>query len=155
MSSGRRAVSSARSKPEMADATENQPETADATVEVPELSDASLAEDDTAAAIEAVLAVEADTGAPAALSLPDDGGGATAQDEPVTAGSADDPASSETEPDKPTGPPTAVSLRLLPETFVSSVRTTPHFYAPEVPRSEEHTSELQSLMRISYAVFCL
>src|SRR3546814_9156237 len=28
--------------------------------------------------------------------------------------------------------------------------------APEsLPRSEEHTSELQSLMRISYAVFCL
>src|SRR3546814_9241782 len=26
---------------------------------------------------------------------------------------------------------------------------------PDVPRSEEHTSELQSLMRISYAVFCL
>src|SRR3546814_5421466 len=26
---------------------------------------------------------------------------------------------------------------------------------PEVLRSEEHTSELQSLMRISYAVFCL
>src|SRR3546814_6769917 len=25
----------------------------------------------------------------------------------------------------------------------------------EVERSEEHTSELQSLMRISYAVFCL
>src|SRR3546814_5125444 len=25
----------------------------------------------------------------------------------------------------------------------------------EVARSEEHTSELQSLMRISYAVFCL
>src|SRR3546814_7657910 len=25
----------------------------------------------------------------------------------------------------------------------------------EVSRSEEHTSELQSLMRISYAVFCL
>src|SRR3546814_7572700 len=25
----------------------------------------------------------------------------------------------------------------------------------EHPRSEEHTSELQSLMRISYAVFCL
>src|SRR3546814_9834751 len=24
----------------------------------------------------------------------------------------------------------------------------------EMPRSEEHTSELQSLMRISYAVFC-
>src|SRR3546814_5915123 len=27
--------------------------------------------------------------------------------------------------------------------------------AIENPRSEEHTSELQSLMRISYAVFCL
>src|SRR3546814_14073188 len=26
---------------------------------------------------------------------------------------------------------------------------------PSRPRSEEHTSELQSLMRISYAVFCL
>src|SRR3546814_9143194 len=26
---------------------------------------------------------------------------------------------------------------------------------PVTPRSEEHTSELQSLMRISYAVFCL
>src|SRR3546814_10512338 len=26
--------------------------------------------------------------------------------------------------------------------------------APEAIRSEEHTSELQSLMRISYAVFC-
>src|SRR3546814_3368826 len=28
-------------------------------------------------------------------------------------------------------------------------------YATAVARSEEHTSELQSLMRISYAVFCL
>src|SRR3546814_2060333 len=27
--------------------------------------------------------------------------------------------------------------------------------AQRLPRSEEHTSELQSLMRISYAVFCL
>src|SRR3546814_1865043 len=27
--------------------------------------------------------------------------------------------------------------------------------APRCQRSEEHTSELQSLMRISYAVFCL
>src|SRR3546814_1960652 len=26
---------------------------------------------------------------------------------------------------------------------------------PEIDRSEEHTSELQSLMRTSYAVFCL
>src|SRR3546814_7656620 len=29
------------------------------------------------------------------------------------------------------------------------------FNAPRCARSEEHTSELQSLMRISYAVFCL
>src|SRR3546814_5813286 len=28
-------------------------------------------------------------------------------------------------------------------------------YLPHVRRSEEHTSELQSLMRTSYAVFCL
>src|SRR3546814_4326316 len=30
-----------------------------------------------------------------------------------------------------------------------------HWPAFNVARSEEHTSELQSLMRISYAVFCL
>src|SRR3546814_16036950 len=32
---------------------------------------------------------------------------------------------------------------------------TSHNTLVEVARSEEHTSELQSLMRISYAVFCL
>src|SRR3546814_17609027 len=32
---------------------------------------------------------------------------------------------------------------------------TPYDDAEEPFRSEEHTSELQSLMRISYAVFCL
>src|SRR3546814_8484354 len=31
----------------------------------------------------------------------------------------------------------------------------PQFEEGELGRSEEHTSELQSLMRISYAVFCL
>src|SRR3546814_7425139 len=30
-----------------------------------------------------------------------------------------------------------------------------HVPLPQIGRSEEHTSELQSLMRISYAVFCL
>src|SRR3546814_9294411 len=30
-----------------------------------------------------------------------------------------------------------------------------HYERMGEPRSEEHTSELQSLMRISYAVFCL
>src|SRR3546814_6651347 len=34
-------------------------------------------------------------------------------------------------------------------------RNPPHLHLPEKERSEEHTSELQSLMRISYAVFCL
>src|SRR3546814_2933131 len=32
---------------------------------------------------------------------------------------------------------------------------TGNILSKRVPRSEEHTSELQSLMRISYAVFCL
>src|SRR3546814_4504380 len=55
------------------------------------------------------------------------------------------------------------SLRLLPVT--SHLTSAPSFSADastysEPPvmlpdRSEEHTSELQSLMRISYAVFCL
>src|SRR3546814_1075867 len=33
--------------------------------------------------------------------------------------------------------------------------TAVHSPHPDLDRSEEHTSELQSLMRISYAVFCL
>src|SRR3546814_10269395 len=36
--------------------------------------------------------------------------------------------------------------KINPAAFFTGIRTT---------RSEEHTSELQSLMRISYAVFCL
>src|SRR3546814_5407597 len=51
--------------------------------------------------------------------------------------------------------PTARSLR-------NSALLTPVCVRPDAPmttparaRSEEHTSELQSLMRISYAVFCL
>src|SRR3546814_4137936 len=38
--------------------------------------------------------------------------------------------------------------------YEGGVRVAPQFL-DEVGRSEEHTSELQSLMRISYAVFCL
>src|SRR3546814_3144136 len=34
-------------------------------------------------------------------------------------------------------------------------RTTVYRFLDVLVRSEEHTSELQSLMRISYAVFCL
>src|SRR3546814_8070387 len=37
----------------------------------------------------------------------------------------------------------------------STARHTTHDPARPRTRSEEHTSELQSLMRISYAVFCL
>src|SRR3546814_3058223 len=41
--------------------------------------------------------------------------------------------------------------------FISNLPPHPHFEYPQFKqvRSEEHTSELQSLMRISYAVFCL
>src|SRR3546814_2881969 len=51
------------------------------------------------------------------------------------------------------GPSAEASLsRALIKAFVSpSPRTSP----TDGGRSEEHTSELQSLMRISYAVFCL
>src|SRR3546814_10402728 len=42
-----------------------------------------------------------------------------------------------------------LDLRRLP----AEVQASPH--QPQGQRSEEHTSELQSLMRISYAVFCL
>src|SRR3546814_9991917 len=41
----------------------------------------------------------------------------------------------------------------LMETASTPVATAP--MPSQAPRSEEHTSELQSLMRISYAVFCL
>src|SRR3546814_8326599 len=39
--------------------------------------------------------------------------------------------------------------------FRGGCLTGPHHSGVELHRSEEHTSELQSLMRISYAVFCL
>src|SRR3546814_3115139 len=40
-----------------------------------------------------------------------------------------------------------------PNSAITALPSTPTFQ-PSVARSEEHTSELQSLMRISYAVFC-
>src|SRR3546814_9470796 len=39
------------------------------------------------------------------------------------------------------------------EPFINALRL--NFYLVESDRSEEHTSEIPSLMRISYAVFCL
>src|SRR3546814_3673920 len=44
------------------------------------------------------------------------------------------------------------SLRVVEVGMWQNIVGTPFTYAV---RSEEHTSELQSLMRISYAVFCL
>src|SRR3546814_937647 len=53
-------------------------------------------------------------------------------------------------------------LRNLPRMQKGGRTTNPLWMSPDdaaarglVERSEEHTSELQSLMRISYAVFCL
>src|SRR3546814_6026632 len=43
----------------------------------------------------------------------------------------------------------SMSPPVSPSAFLQSIMPAP------VRRSEEHTSELQSLMRISYAVFCL
>src|SRR3546814_5485268 len=48
----------------------------------------------------------------------------------------------------------ALKVTLL-ERGARRVKLTPHGAALLPTRSEEHTSELQSLMRISYAVFCL
>src|SRR3546814_9332907 len=46
-----------------------------------------------------------------------------------------------------TRPSTRISLRFIDRAAKP--------FSPDSARSEEHTSELQSLMRISYAVFCL
>src|SRR3546814_9670097 len=44
--------------------------------------------------------------------------------------------------------------KIIPQIYRSSTRRERHEELIQY-RSEEHTSELQSLMRISYAVFCL
>src|SRR3546814_7170972 len=50
----------------------------------------------------------------------------------------------------------AADNRVLGRFRLEDIRPAPRGEAQvEVIRSEEHTSELQSLMRISYAVFCL
>src|SRR3546814_8834809 len=50
---------------------------------------------------------------------------------------------------------TAASTKALDEIAASYLRLSLEIGTHEPGRSEEHTSELQSLMRISYAVFCL
>src|SRR3546814_6575628 len=42
-----------------------------------------------------------------------------------------------------------------PQSLAGAMATGTHGTGAALGRSEEHTSELQSLMRISYAVFCL
>src|SRR3546814_3954828 len=49
---------------------------------------------------------------------------------------------------------TVVGISVYETTLVTTIANL-GFQAIAFPRSEEHTSELQSLMRISYAVFCL
>src|SRR3546814_3062551 len=49
---------------------------------------------------------------------------------------------------------TALPARIAGAIF-SAISSSGTFHGMMAPRSEEHTSELQSLMRISYAVFCL
>src|SRR3546814_7860068 len=52
--------------------------------------------------------------------------------------------------------PYTTLFRSLPMIVISSTPMKAPISVPDPPaRSEEHTSELQSLMRISYAVFCL
>src|SRR3546814_959726 len=62
----------------------------------------------------------------------------------------------------PVGPanrklPIGLSGLARPEraSLIAEVRVSIAGSWPKITRSEEHTSELQSLMRISYAVFCL
>src|SRR3546814_8663645 len=54
-----------------------------------------------------------------------------------------------------TAPPATRAQRLSDPSDVKSPRRNPRAFSMLHLRSEEHTSELQSLMRISYAVFCL
>src|SRR3546814_3748595 len=48
-----------------------------------------------------------------------------------------------------------ITAPLVASAAGSAVSSEPWVVAQQAIRSEEHTSELQSLMRISYAVFCL
>src|SRR3546814_1941886 len=49
----------------------------------------------------------------------------------------------------------ALKRRVVPAVCRGEMVVAVSMSEPDAGRSEEHTSELQSLMRISYAVFCL
>src|SRR3546814_10032086 len=53
--------------------------------------------------------------------------------------------------------PAQLGIRLVPAiaAIEAPIAVIPAVIQPPANRSEEHTSELQSLMRISYAAFCL
>src|SRR3546814_10587474 len=53
------------------------------------------------------------------------------------------------------GDPVAYELDTTIGSLIEETRIDPYLMFSGDLRSEEHTSELQSLMRISYAVFCL
>src|SRR3546814_6286341 len=53
----------------------------------------------------------------------------------------------------PGAPSSRAGMAASPE--IDPIMYAPVTYKSTASRSEEHTSELQSLMRISYAVFCL
>src|SRR3546814_5392399 len=65
--------------------------------------------------------------------------------------SPDAPSNPTTQEKNPAKSPIAAAVENNPQPIDITVKLT----APATDRSEEHTSELQSLMRISYAVFCL
>src|SRR3546814_8217407 len=64
------------------------------------------------------------------------------------------PRAARTEPPTPSACNWPISQSREGNRPVRVTNSTP-FSLPSLMRSEEHTSELQSLMRISYAVFCL
>src|SRR3546814_3073166 len=88
-----------------------------------------------------VAAIEPVVGAPAAQPF-------LVADQPIRAAAADEhvllPAAEQ-----------HVRARLAPEQILAITACEPIFARIASDRSEEHTSELQSLMRNSYAVFCL
>src|SRR3546814_7942463 len=58
-------------------------------------------------------------------------------------------------PDWLAGVQNSFSFKGINLSFLLDIRQGGEIYSHTQTRSEEHTSELQSLMRISYAVFCL